>query len=132
MEAMEALPDSRTSSRYAVDLSAQLGIDTIDVACRIANLSLGGVFVRGPALAIGKRVTLAFRAPPYVGAFCADCTARWSNRYGSGLQFDDLRPVDVRALAELIRSLLQVTQPASLSTRRDPKSAGGSGSGSPP
>jgi hypothetical protein len=96
------MTDSRATLRYAVDLPGRLQLGGTLLACRIRNVSLGGVFVLGPTLTIGTRVLLRFAAP-HVPHFEAACVARWHTAEGSGLQFESLRAVDTYALARFIR-----------------------------
>jgi len=95
--------DSRSTLRYPVDLQATLTIGGSDFKCSVRNVSLGGVFVRGPSLTIGTRVKLQFSGPK-LPDIEAECTTRWNTEEGSGLQFDGLRAVDTYSLAKFIRA----------------------------
>lgn len=94
--------DTRRTVRYPIDLPARLRIGRTELACRIGNLSLGGVFVVGPALPMGTRVNLRFKAP-HVEAFSGMCIARWTSAEGCGLMFEGLRAIDTYQLARFIR-----------------------------
>jgi PilZ domain-containing protein len=100
--------DSRATLRYPVDLVATITVGATDLACSVRNLSLGGVYVRGPSLTIGTRVRLRFGGPkpPVIDA---RCTSRWVTPDGCGLEFDDLRAIDTYALAKLIRAASRAT-----------------------
>lgn len=95
--------DSRSTHRYSVDLSGTLMLGSTVVSCRIGNLSLGGVFVRGPTIPAGSQILLRFSGPG-LPSIEANCTARWSSVDGSGLAFDGLRAVDSYALSKYVRS----------------------------
>ena len=100
--------DSRTTLRYPVDLSATMTIGGSELACSVRNLSLGGVFVRGPSLTIGARVKLRFGGPklPAIEVVCTSC---WNTPDGSGLSFDGLHAVDTYTLAKFIRAASRAT-----------------------
>jgi hypothetical protein len=94
--------DSRSTLRYPIDLPAAMIVGTTELPCRVRNISLGGVFVRGPSLPIGTKVHLAFGGGP-LAEIEGMCTARWNTNEGTGLQFDGLRAVDTLALSKFIR-----------------------------
>jgi len=102
--------DSRSSLRYSVELSGTLLLGSTVVSCQVQNLSLGGVFVRGPTLPTGSHVTLRFSAPN-MPAFETTCTVRWSTDDGTGLAFDGLQTVDTYTLAKLLRGTKRPSQP---------------------
>lgn len=85
-----------------------LTVETRLVPCTVHNMSLGGVFVRGPALPIETRVTLRFGLETLRDLEVA-CIARWSTADGTGLQFDGLRAADTYALAKFIRAHARAT-----------------------
>jgi hypothetical protein len=101
--------DSRTTLRYPIDLPARMQIAETEISCKIRNLSVGGVFVRGPSLPEGTRVKLKFSAP-YLEMFEAICVARWNTEEGTGLAFEALRAVDIYSLAKFIRHSSRPTQ----------------------
>jgi len=94
--------DSRTTLRYPIDLPARLMVGSTQLSARIRNLSLGGIYVVGPAMPIGTRCKLRFKAP-HVEAFDAWCITRWTTAEGCGLQFVALQPIDTYQLARIIR-----------------------------
>ena len=94
--------DTRTTQRYAVDLPGRLRIGEFEVGCRIRNLSLGGIFIVGPAIMIDTRVTIRFSAP-HLDGFEARCIARWNTSEGCGLRFVELRSIETYMLAKFIR-----------------------------
>jgi hypothetical protein len=98
--------DSRSTLRYAIDLPASMRLGTSELTsalpCRVRNISLGGVFIRGPILPIGTKVHLAFGGGP-LETIEGPCTARWNTDEGTGLQFDGLRAVDTLSLSKFIR-----------------------------
>jgi PilZ domain-containing protein len=95
--------DSRSTHRYSVDLSGTVLIGSTVVSCRIGNVSLGGVFVRGPTIPVGSHITLRFGGPD-LPTIEVVCTARWSSDGGSGLAFDGLCAVDSYTLSKYVRS----------------------------
>ncbi len=99
---------TRETLRFAIDVPGRLKIGETEMGCRITNLSRGGAFVHGPAITIGTRVTLKFRAP-YVEAFEARCISRWNTAEGTGLMFEGLRPIDSTALARFFRHATRST-----------------------
>ncbi len=95
--------DSRTAHRYLVDLSGTLLMGSTVVSCRVANVSLGGVYVRGPAIESGSHITLRFEGPG-LPAIETTCTSRWCTDEGTGLAFDGLRSEDSYALSRFVRA----------------------------
>lgn len=102
--------DTRETLRYPIDLPARIRIGESELACRVTNLSLGGVFVSGPLLTIGTRVRLKLNAP-HLGPFDVVCTSQWHSNDGTGLQFDEIPSVDTHALARFIRHASRSTKP---------------------
>jgi hypothetical protein len=96
--------DHRSTTRRPVELEARLQIGHRVVDCRLINLSMGGAFVVGPALAlpIDSRVVLYVELPMTVGALAAPCSVRWSSTEGCGVQFDGLRAMDAWAIGSYI------------------------------
>lgn len=95
--------DSRLTLRYAIDLPASLWVGETELAARIRNLSLGGVFIAGPTLPVGTRARLRFEVPR-IEPFESWCITRWTTSDGCGLSFDGLQPMDTCQLARLIGS----------------------------
>ena len=100
--------DSRRTLRYPIDLFARLRVGETELSARVRNLSLGGVFLRGPMLPIGTRVRLTFKAPR-LEPFDGWCVTRWTTAEGCGLAFEDLQPLDAHQLARLIRAASRMT-----------------------
>jgi hypothetical protein len=96
--------DSRATLRYAVDLPASIAIGSggSPLSCTVRNVSLGGVFIRGPLLPSGTRVALTFGAAGSPDIHVT-CTARWTTNDGTGLQFEGLGTVDTHMLARFVR-----------------------------
>jgi|SRR3954468_11330571 hypothetical protein len=113
--------DTRRTVRYPIDLPARIRIGKTELACRIRNLSLGGVMVIGPALPADTRVNLRFYAP-HVESFSGICITRWTTAEGCGLQFEGLRAIDTYQLARFIRHASRSTlrMPALTDTLRPP------------
>jgi len=102
--------DSRATLRYPIDLPAQLEVGGAALSACIRNLSLGGVYLKGPTLPIGTRCRLMFRAPQGDGIEVW-CTTRWATDDGCGLQFD-AQQIDTHQLARVIRGASRVTNRA--------------------
>lgn len=102
------MPATRETLRFSIDVPGRLRIGDTEITCRITNLSRGGAFIAGPAITIGTRVTLKFRAP-YVDAFECRCISRWNTAEGTGLMFEALRPDDSSALARFFRHATRST-----------------------
>ena len=100
--------DTRRAVRYPIDLPGRLRLGKTELFCRIGNLSLGGVYVIGPALPIDTRVNLRFHAP-HVEAFSGVCVTRWTTDEGCGLMFEGLRAIDTYQLARFIRHASKTT-----------------------
>lgn len=100
--------DTRSTVRYPIDLAARLRVGETELSCRIANLSLGGVYIIGPSLPIGTRCRLRFKGPQRE-PFDSWCIARWTTPDGCGLQFDSLHAMGTYQLARLIRQASRVT-----------------------
>ncbi len=95
--------DSRSAHRYSVDLSGTLLMGTTVVSCRVQNVSLGGVYIRGPVIESGSHITLRFEGPG-LPSIETTCTARWCTDEGTGLAFDSLRSEDSFALSRFVRA----------------------------
>lgn len=100
--------DSRSTLRYPVNLEATIQLGGSELSCRVRNVSLGGVFIRGPSLPIGTRVVLRFGGANLPDIEVA-CTTRWYTDEGSGLQFESLCAVDTYTLAKFIRASSRLT-----------------------
>lgn len=105
-----AMLDSRTTLRYPVDLPARLTVGETELSGRIRNLSLGGIYVVGPALPVGTRVRVRFRALYVVEAFDHRCITRWTTTDGCGLSFEGMQTMDTFQLAHFIRSASRASQ----------------------
>lgn len=105
---MKVMEDSRATLRYLVDLPASISIGGgALLTCKVRNVSLGGVFIRGPVLPSGTRVALTFggdEAPEVA----VTCTARWTTDDGTGLQFEG-NAVDTHTLARFVRVAARAT-----------------------
>lgn len=102
--------DSRRTLRYAIDLPASLWVGETELAARIRNLSLGGVFIAGPTLPVGTRVKLRVEVPG-TDAFESWCITRWTRVDGCGLSFEGLQPMDTCQLARFIGTSVRSPEP---------------------
>lgn len=100
---------SRATLRYPVDLPARVRVGETELTARVRNLSLGGVYLVGPALPSGTRCRLRFRTPRH-DAFDQWCVARWTTAEGCGLEFEALQPLDAAQLARFIRPAWRPTE----------------------
>ena len=96
----------RTSTRHAVSLTAQLGVNGQNQTITLINLSLGGALVAaGAKYSMGQRVTISFAIPTQEQPVEVGATVRWSDDKATGLQFDGLRARDVWALNKFFEQL---------------------------
>ena len=102
------MDSTRRTVRYPVDVPARLRLDLTEQHCRIANISLGGVCVVGPALPNEARATLKFSAPNV--ELTAKCVVRWCAASGLGLEFVGLKPSETYQLSRYLRQLSRSTQ----------------------
>ena len=103
------MSSTRRNVRYPVDVPARLRLDLSEHACRISNISFGGVCVVGPALPNDARITLKFSAP-HVDSFTATCVVRWCASSGMGLEFSGLKASESYQLGRYLRQLSRSTQ----------------------
>ena len=95
--------DARTTAQFPLELPATITTTDAELTCVVESLSLGGVFVRGANLPIDTKMVVRFTLPHRADLEIA-CTARWSTKEGTGLQFDGLRAADTYALTRFIRA----------------------------
>ncbi len=73
------------------------------------NISRGGVYIIiSEEIPFGSKVELNFRLPKIAGEVSINATVRWLNQiegegFGLGVQFGNLRPIEVWALNNLVR-----------------------------
>lgn len=74
---------------------------------RSVNISRGGIFVAtDPVPPFGAKVLLHLHLPGVPGLCEIACVVRWSKPDdGAGLQFEQLRPIEIWALNKLLRDL---------------------------
>ncbi|MEZ4368049.1 MAG: PilZ domain-containing protein [Kofleriaceae bacterium] len=97
----------RASFRHTVDLPVELSPAEGGAPAerRIGNLSLGGAFVLGEKIAMGRRLKVRFMIPTQADAVEVQATVRWVTDEGIGLQFDGLRARDVWSLGKYFEQL---------------------------
>jgi hypothetical protein len=94
--------DHRANFRHVVDADARIQIGTVQLGCKLANLSMGGAFLVGTTLPIASQLTLYIRIPMLDTVVEAPCSVRWSSSRGTGVQFDGLRAVEAWAIGKFI------------------------------
>ncbi|MCU0663570.1 MAG: PilZ domain-containing protein [Myxococcota bacterium] len=105
---MPAAHNKRKYSRFqfSTEVKISLGDNRAQDGVLI-NLSLGGAFIETlPPLPFGARVKLQIRLPGVPDACDIPCIVRWARSgKGAGLQFEQLRAIEVWALSRLITTL---------------------------
>lgn len=96
--------------QYSTDIKIFLG-DNRSQDGALINLSLGGAFIETtPPLPFGARVKLQVTLPGVPNACDIPCIVRWARSgRGAGLQFEQLRAIEVWALSKLIATLPPAT-----------------------
>jgi hypothetical protein len=96
----------RDHPRAEFVIDVELALDVTRRSGRTVNISLGGAFVHAePAPPVGERVTLIIRLPGVPDLCGIPCVVRWSKLdQGVGLQFESLRPIEVWAINNIMRS----------------------------
>lgn len=92
--------------QFTTDVKISLG-DNRSQAGVLVNLSLGGAFIEtAPPLPYGARVKLQIKLPGVPDTCEIPCIVRWArSATGAGLQFEQLRAIEVWALSKLIATL---------------------------
>jgi hypothetical protein len=101
------MTNQRQHVRYDFAQEVSLTIGESEQTATPLNLPRGGVFVAtAPALPFGAKLLLHLRLPGIADACQVPCIVRWSKEGdGVGLQFEQLRPIEVWALGKLLRDL---------------------------
>jgi len=93
---------------YTTDLV--LEVDGTQIPAVSENISRGGMLlIIHKEIEFGASVTLRFRLPRIPDEISVRSTVRWvkpgeNNEYGIGVQFEELRPIEVWALNDLLKS----------------------------
>lgn len=96
----------RVHKRYQCDLPVTLNIGDREAAGKIANISLGGVFIETEEeVAYGTKLTVSFALPSLDDPMTVASTVRFAKPGGCGLQFGTLRAMETWALNELFKGL---------------------------
>lgn len=74
-------------------------------ACRVKNISMGGLLVAMARQPMGQRMTVWFRVPGLDSEIEAAGVVRWSTDDAVGMQFDGLRAKETWALSKYIEQL---------------------------
>jgi len=101
------MTNQRQHTRYMYSADLELAIDGERQPGRSVNISRGGVFVStDPVPSFGARLMLLLKLPGVPEVCEISCVVRWSKAgEGVGLQFEQLRPIEVWALNKLLRDL---------------------------
>lgn len=80
--------------------------DGVHSAITVINLSIGGALATPRARAKdGAHVHVAFSIPTSQDPIIVGATVRWTDRSGTGLQFDELGAHEVAALCQYLEQL---------------------------
>jgi len=102
------MSEQRTHSRLAYETDIVIVTeDQKEHTGRMVNLSRGGALVQvSCSLDYGSKVTLCFNLPGIPDKCEIPCITRWiKSEHGTGLQFKQLRPIEVWALNKLMHTL---------------------------
>lgn len=101
------MTNQRQHVRLDFDRAVELTHDGQRLAGRSINISRGGVLVAvEPVPEFGAKVILHIDLPGVPETCDVRCVVRWSKPGGgAGLQFEQLRPIEVWALNKLLGSL---------------------------
>lgn len=96
----------RQHARVDYSANVELVVEGAVQAARTLNLSQGGAFIEtAPAPPLESRVVLRISLPGVPDRSEIGCIVRWGKAGGIGLQFQDLRAIEVWALNRLLKSL---------------------------
>jgi len=97
----------RQYARLEFETEIELVVDGRTQPGRSVNISQGGLFaLTDPAPAFGEKVDLLIRLPGVREVSRIPCIVRWSKAgEGIGLQFEQLRAIEVWSLNKLVGSL---------------------------
>jgi hypothetical protein len=101
------MSNQRQHTRYIYSTEIELTIDGERRPARTVNISRGGVFIiADPVPAFGGKLVLHIKLPGVPEICDIGCVVRWSKAgEGAGLQFEQLRPIEVWSLNKLLRDL---------------------------
>lgn len=100
------MQERRASTRHPVALQGEMVANGVHRSITVLNLSLGGALASPLARTKhGSRVHLAFSIPTTQDPIIVGATVRWTDRSGTGLQFDDLGAEETSALRRYLEQL---------------------------
>lgn len=101
------MTNQRQHVRYDYDQELEITHAGERRPARSVNISRGGIFVATePVPPFGARVVLHLRLTGVSEPCDIACVVRWSKvGEGAGLQFEQLRPIEIWALNKLLREL---------------------------
>jgi len=101
------MTNQRQHVRYDYDTALEISHGGERQPGRSVNVSRGGIFVAtDPVPAFGSKAVLHIQLPGVNEVCDIPCVVRWSKAgEGVGLQFEQLRPIEVWALNKLLRDL---------------------------
>ena len=96
---------NRTNERVDRRLPVELLLSTGPAAAETRNVSVGGMFlVTDARVAFAAMIKIRFRLPALSSETEANVVVRWKQVDGIGVQFVDLRAIEVWGLHQLLRS----------------------------
>jgi len=101
-----ALTNRRGHYRLDYVTDVVIRYDEIELSAYCLNLSQGGMYVSCPPLPLGQKVMLTFTLPDIEETVETEALVRWNvrePRRGVGLQFQNLRPIEVWGINQLFR-----------------------------
>jgi Tfp pilus assembly protein PilZ len=101
------MTNNRQHVRYDFDQQLEITHEETRQPGQSVNISRGGIFVETtPAPPFGARLVLHLTLPGVPDVCEIPCVVRWSKEgAGVGLQFEQLRPIEIWSLNKLLRQL---------------------------
>lgn len=101
-----ALKNRRGHYRLDFVTDVVIRYDDTELSAYCLNMSQGGMYVSCPPLPLGHKVVVSFRLPDLDNLVETEALVRWNvrdSRRGVGLQFLNLRAIEVWGINQLFR-----------------------------
>jgi hypothetical protein len=96
----------RQHARVDYSANVEVVVDGVSQAARTVNLSQGGAFIETmPAPPIDSRIVLRIALPGVPDTSAITCIVRWGKGEGVGLQFENMRAIEVWAINKLLKTV---------------------------
>ncbi len=100
------MTQDRQHARISYDEPVELAMNDQTHSARAINISQGGIFVETEmSPSFGDKLVLRIELPGVKKVSDIRCIVRWRKDDGLGLQFENLRAIEVWALNKLMHSL---------------------------